>query len=533
MRRLGLLAGVAVGAALLAWGASRLLLAPPDPVLANTLHRGNGAEAESLDPQAARSEAALTIVRDLYEGLMSVDASGQPVPAAAERYEVSADGGAYTFHLRPQLRWSNGDAVTAQDFVAAWRRLVDPATAAPYAQMLSVVRNADAIQAGAAGLESLGVRAVNSQTLLVELQKPTPYFLNLLTHPGTFPLHRPTLAAHGNRFAKPGILVSNGAYSLARWDFGSKIIAVRNHQYWNDSQTHIDRVEYHAIAQATAELGAYRADALDCTATLSMSQMDWIREHLAAELHVSPQLAVYYYGLNLRGPPFSGAPQLRQALSMVIDRDRLVQSVTGLGEIPAYGMVPPQTLGYAAQMPDWAGWPLQRRIQRARELLREAGRDAPRRIELRYNTGELHTRMAVAVASMWKEALDIDTDLRGEEFKVLLQDIDRGEGVQAFRASWVADYNDAYSFLQLLRTGFGINLPRYSNAQYDAALDIANAQADPGRRAGYLQQAERLMLEDQPLIPLYFYVNKHLVKPRVRGWRDNVMNIIYSKNLSL
>ena len=499
----------------------------------NTLHRGNGSEAETLDPQAARSEAALTIARDLYEGLMSVDAAGQPVPAAAERYEVSAEGGVYTFHLRPSLRWSNGDALTAPDFVTAWRRLVNPATAAPYAQMLAVVRNAAAIEAGAAPIESLGVRAVDASTLVVELQQPTPYFLSLLTHPGTFPLHRATLAAHGNRFARPGIMISNGAYVVERWDFGSKILAVRNRQYWNDTQTHIDRVEYHSIAQAAAELGAYRADALDCTSTLSMPQMDWIRTHLAAELHVSPQLAVYYYGMNLRAAPFAGARPLRQALSMVIDRQQLVQSLTGLGELPAYGFVPPQAQGYVAQLPEWAGWPMQRRIERARELLREAGASLPRRIELRYNSGELHTRIAVAVASMWKEALGIDTDLRGEEFKVLLQDIERGKDLQAFRASWVADYNDAYNFLQLLRTGFGINLPRYSNPRFDAALDLANAQIDSAQRAAQLQAAERLMLEDQPVIPLYFYVNKHLVKPRVHGWHDNVLNIIYSKDLTL
>jgi oligopeptide transport system substrate-binding protein len=176
---------------------------------------------------------------------------------------------------------------------------------------------------------------------------------------------------------------------------------------------------------------------------------------------------------------------------------------------------------------------MQRRIERAQELLRDSGASAPSRIELRYNSGELHTKLAVAVASMWKQSLGIDTDLRGEEFKVLLQDIDRGDGVQAFRSSWVADYNDAFNFLQVLRTGFGINLPRYSNPRYDAALDLANSMIDPTQRATHLQRAEQMMLADQPLIPLYFYVNKHLVKPRVQGWRDNVMNIIYSKDLRL
>jgi len=217
---------------------------------------------------------------------------------------------------------------------------------------------------------------------------------------------------------------------------------------------------------------------------------------------------------------------------MVIDRDRLVR-LTGLGEQPAYGFVPPQTDRYTAQLPEFARWPMRARIERARELLRESGLRGPGPLDLSYNSGDLHSRIAVAVASMWKEALGLDTRLHGEEFKVLLQDIDRGEGIQVFRASWIADYNDAYNFLQLLRSGFGINLPHYSNARFDALLDRANAEPDGAMRQAVLAQAESLMLADQPLIPLYFYVNKHLVKPRVHGWRDNVMNVIYSKDLSL
>ena len=520
-------------AAVAAVAVHELRVGAADPAIRNTLHRGNGAEAESLDPQAARSEAALTIARDLFEGLTSIDAAGRAVLAAADRYSVSVDGLRYEFHLRPGLRWSNGDPVLAEDFAFAWRRLVDPATAAPYAQMLSPVRNAAQITAGKQPVSTLGVRTLGAATLEVLLERPAPYFLNLLAHPGTFPLHRASLAAFGSRFAKPGLLVSNGAYVISRWDFGSKILAARNHFYWNDANTHIERVEYHSSAQAGAELNAYRANQLDCTATIPPSGLPYIRANLPGQLHLSPQLAVYYYGLNLRIPPFAGAAKLRLALSMVIDRERLVHAVTGLGETPAYSFVPPQTDGYTAQVPEFAHWPMPVRIARARQLLREAALPPSLSVELRYNTGELHAAIAVAVASMWKENLGIGTRLHAEEFKVLLQDIDRGDMTQAFRASWVADYNDAFNFLQLLRTGFGINLPRYSNPAYDELLDQANARTDAaGRRAG-LEQAERLMLADQPLIPLYFYVNKHLVKPRVRGWRDNVMNIVYSKDLSL
>ena len=498
-----------------------------------TLRRGNGAEAETLDPQAARSEAALTIARDLFEGLTSVGPDGAPLPAAAERIELSADGLRYTFHLRTTLRWSNGDAVEAADFVAAWRRLVDPATAAPYAQLLSDVRGAEAIVQRRAQPDTLGVQAPDPRTFAVDLARPTAHFLKLLSHPATFPLHRAELSV-GSHFAKPGHLISNGAYVVTRWDFGSKIVAERNRFYWDDAHTRIDRVEYHALSQPSAELAAYRAGALDITSTVSMPQLSWIRERLGAELHVSPQLAVYYYALNLKSPVFADSPALRRALSLAIDRDKLVSAITSLGEAPAYGLVPPATQGFGDAQPQEAAWTPQQRIERARALLRESKTPIPARIELRYNTGELHARLALAVASMWKETLGIETTLRAEEFKVLLSEIERREpDLQVFRASWIADYDDAHSFLQLLRTGFGINLPGYSNPAYDAVLDEANRLTDPAARTLALQRAQRLMLDDQPVIPLYFYVNKHLVKPRVLGYRDQAMNIQYTKNLGI
>jgi len=500
---------------------------PPD-----TLRRANGAEAESLDPQAARSEAALTIARDLFEGLTEVGTGGEPLPAAAERIEISADGLNYVFHLRKAARWSNGDPVEAEDFVIAWRRLVDPATAAPYAQMLADVRGATDIVQRRASPDTLGVQAVDAYTLDVHLAHPSAHFLKILTHPSTFPLHRADPGR--SHFAKPGRLVSNGAYKVTRWDFGSKILAERNRNYWNDAHTRIGRIEYGSFTDPAAELAAYRAGALDITSSVPTPQIPWIREHLGAELHVSPQLAVYYYALNLKSPVFENAPALRRALSLVIDRDRLVRSITGLGEMPAFGFVPPATSGFAGIQPEEASWSMPDRIARARKLLRESATPVPASIELRYNTGEVHARLALAVASMWKEALGIQTTLRAEEFKVLLAGIERRDpDLQVFRGSWVADYDDAYSFLQLLRTGFGINQPGYANPAYDAALDEANRESDPARRVQALRRAQQLMLDDQPVIPLFFYVNKHLVKPRVLGYRDNVLNVLYSKDLGL
>ena len=492
------------------------------------LRRGNGPEPESLDLHSARSEAALTILRDVYEGLTALGVDGSPVLAAADRFDLSSDGTIYRFHLRAAARWSNGDPVVAEDFVTAWRRLVDPNTGAPYADMLTSVLGASGVTAGSAAPSTLGVRAQGPAILVVELTHPTPSFLSVLTHPATFPIHRGSLAARGRGYAKPGVMVSNGAFVLTRWDFGSHLVAVRNAKYWNDNATRLDGVEYYSFADAATELKAFRTGQVDVTSTIPAAEVSWIKEHLGSRLQVAPQLAVYYLGFNM-ARPLNRSREWRQALSWVIDRERLVTSVTGAGEAPAYSFVPPQINDYTPQVPDYAGWSMPQRIARARRLLRDAGK--PPAIELRYNSDELHNRIAVAVAQMWKESLNIDTALRAEEFKVLLQDIEQGR-VDMFRASWLGDTNDAFGFLQVLQSGFRINLPHYSNPDYDALLTHASNEGDAARRRELLQSAEALLLADQPVIPLYFYVSKHLVAAPIQGWRNNAMNVVYSKNLA-
>jgi oligopeptide transport system substrate-binding protein len=269
------------------------------------------------------------------------------------------------------------------------------------------------------------------------------------------------------------------------------------------------------------------------TVVVPRGQFDWIRENLAAELHVAPQMSTYYYGFNLDRPKFRDA-RLRRALSMAIDRERLANSVLRVGELPAYSWVPPGVHDYQAQTFDYANLPMDQRIAEARQLLAAAGytRDRPLDFELRYNNGEVHTKCAVAVASMWKEALGVQARLAGVEFKSMMQDIDRRD-VDMYRLSWVGDYNDPFTFLQYMQSGFGINLMHYASREYDALLDQAAKQVDLARRRALLEQAERTALADHPLIPLYFYVNKHLVKPQVRGWYDNVMNIYYSQDFEL
>ncbi|HYB63879.1 MAG TPA: peptide ABC transporter substrate-binding protein [Steroidobacteraceae bacterium] len=504
--------------------------APEGPVLV----RGGGPDPDSLDPQKVRGAEAQGVVRDLCEGLTTLDKSAAVAPGVASRWSVSADGKVYTFTLRPEARWSNGERVVGADFVAGLRRLVDPATASGYAQYADVIANTDDIVAGRKPPDALGVAAPDDSTVVVTLAAPAPYLPALLSHPSTCPVHRPTLAAHADSYARPGVMVSDGAFVLREWVQGSYVLASRNHYYWNDAATRVGTVKYLFIPDENAELARYRSGELHITAVVPRGQFDWIREHLAAQLHVSPQLTTYYYGFNLRRAPFKDQPQLRRALSLVIDREKLATLVLRVGELPAYGWVPPGVDGYTPQSFDYRGVAMPARIAEAQRLYREAGysRAKPLAVELAYNAGEVHTKLAVAIASMWKEALGADVRLTQVEFKTLLQQIDRGD-VELFRSSWAGDYNDAQTFAQYLKSDFGLNLPRYRSAAYDALLTRAAAEVDPGKRRALLEEAERVMLADTPLMPLYFYVNKHLVQPQVLGWYDNVMNVTYSRDLGL
>ncbi len=288
------------------------------------------------------------------------------------------------------------------------------------------------------------------------------------------------------------------------------------------------------VSDENAELTRYRAGELQITIAVPRGQVDWIRANLAGELHSFPQLNTYFYGFNLERAPFKDNLPLRRALSLVIDRERLAKLVLRTAELPAYGWIPPGVNDYSEQSFDYRNTPLPQRIAEARRLYAAAGFSPakPLRFELRYNSGEVHDKLALAIASMWKEALGAEVRLTAVEFKSLLQDIDRGD-VEVFRSSWSGDYNDAYTFAQYLTSGFGVNLPRYRSAEYDGLVNTAAAEADPHKRRELLESAERVALRDHPLIPIYFYANSHLVKPEVEGWSDNVMNVVYSKDLAL
>ncbi len=499
----------------------------------NILRRGNGAEPQTLDPHRAQGVPASNILRDLFEGLVSEAPDGSLVPGVAESWSISEDGLTYRFKLRADARWSNGDPVTAQDFVFSLRRSIDPATLSVYSSVLYPILNAAAIAGGELPPEQLGVVALDAQTLEIRLHGPTPYLLGLLTHSTTYPVHQPSLVAAGERFARPGTLVSNGAYGLSDWVVQSHISLQRNPNYWDDADTRIEEVWYYPIENQDAELKRYRADELDITEVVPYKQLGWVRENLGDELKISPYLGSYYYGFNLTRPPFKDQPKLRRALAMAIDRDIITQKVTGAGEIPAYGWVPP-VQGYSPQQASWASWTQAERDAQARRLLAEAGYgpENPLKVELLYNTQQNHKRIAVAVSAMWKQTLGVQTSLANQEWKVFLDTRNRRE-TQVFRDGWIGDYDDAFSFSELLHSANQMNNPGYASERYDGLLDQAAAEPDIEKRRALLEEAERVMLDDLPIIPIYVYVSKHLVKPWVEGYTPNIMDRHYSKDLSI
>ena len=512
-----------------------LLAGCSQPPRGNVLNRSLGPEPESLDVHAARSDQAGIVLRDIGEGLTGYSADGELVAAAAERWEISEDGLEYRFWLRPDARWSNGEPVIAEHFLYSFRRLVDPATAAFYAQFIIDIENAEAISKGELPPVDLGVTANSSHELTIRLERPVPYLLGLLTHYSTFPVFPPAVEQHGASFARPGNLVSNGAYKLDDWKIAAVISLSRNEYYWNNAGTSIDRVRHLVTQEAMAEVNGFRAGELDVTETVSSELFAQLKEERPDEVHVAPFLNVYYYGLNLTKAPFKDNLKLRQALSMAVDRESITENVTARGEQPAYGWVPPGVSNYNALQFSYARQSPAERHAAARRLYKEAGYsdEKPLQIEIRYNTMQAHRRIALAVRAMWRDVLGVEVTLINEEFQVLLTNMREREVTQVFRSSWSGDYNDANAFLSVMESGNPSNLPGFANEEFDSLMLRAAKQTDPQGRQLFLEEAERVLLAEHPAIPLYFYVSKHLVSRRVSGWQDNVLDYHYSQHLRL
>ncbi|WP_376694515.1 peptide ABC transporter substrate-binding protein [Wenzhouxiangella sp. EGI_FJ10409] len=485
-----------------------------------TLHRGVGPEPDSLDIHKAQSLSALNVLRDLHEGLLTFDAQAGLIPGVAESWSISDDGRVWTFELDETARWSGGEAIVAEDFVAGWRRALDPATASPTAALLDPVANAQAVRTGQAEVEALGIAAPAPDRLEVRLERPLPWFGELLTHPVTYPWPGEAASRYG------------GAFVLAEHVPGAHLALRPNPHYRQADQVALEGVSWHVIEQPNVELDRYRAGQLHVTETIPPGRIDWLRERFGDELRIAPYLGSFFLAFNLSREPFADAPELRRALSLAIDREIITQRVLGSGELPAWGLVPPGMPGW----PDGREPPLpaDERLAEARRLYREAGydEDRPLKVELRFNTSLTHRRMAAAIAAMWKLHLGVHTRLVNEEWKVFIANRRQGRITEVFRGGWIADWRDAVNFLQLFEGDSPGNYTFFDDPVFDGLVRRAQGQRGDQRLAT-LREAETRLLDEQVIVPLYYYVSRHLVDPNVRGFEDNPMDIHLSRWISL
>ncbi|MEO3427239.1 peptide ABC transporter substrate-binding protein [Pelagibius sp. CAU 1746] len=490
------------------------------------LRVGNMGEPESLDPHFVQGVWENRIVGNMFLGLTTEDASATPIPGAAESWTISDDGKTYTFKLRDHS-WSDGTPVTAGDFVYSLRRILLPETAAEYASLLFPIENAQQVNSGEVPADKLSVRAVDDKTLEVKLVGPTPFFLEQLTHYTAFPVPRHLIEKHGQAWTKPENIAVNGPYTLKNWVPNDQITLIRNDKFYDAANVKIDTVVYYPQEDRTAVQKRFRAGEIDWAADFASDQFEWLKSNLSDETRVAPYLGIYYYPMNLRKPPFDDK-RVRQALSMAIDREIITDKVLKTGELPAYSFVPPGAGGYGnPSMVSWMDEPYSARLEKAKALLAEAGYGPgnPLKFTLSYNTSENHKRIAIAIASMWKQHLGVETELFNSEVKVHYRALNSADFSIA-RAGWIADYNDAQNFLYLLETRTGPNnYSGFSNSEFDKLMVEAGTTGDMDMRSSLMAKAEAIAMEEQPVIPIYYYVSKNLVSDRLTGWEPNAKDV--------
>jgi oligopeptide transport system substrate-binding protein len=508
-------------------GAAALALAATQPAAAESVLRiANAGEPKSLDPHKVSGTWENRIVGDMFVGLTTEDTTANTIPGAATSWEVSEDGTIVTFTLRPHT-WSDGQPVTAEDFVYSLRRILDPATAAQYASLLYPVKNAEPLNSGKMkGMESLGVRAVDAGTLEITLENPTPYFIDQLTHYTAYAVPRHLIEAKGPDWVKPGTIVGNGPFIVTEWTPNTQIVMTKNPKWWDAASVKLDKVVFFPAEERNAATKQFRAGEIDIQYDFASEQIDFLKANLPAETRIAPYLGIYYYPINLTRKPFDDR-RVRQALSMAIDREGLVEKVLKTGELPAYSFVPPGTGKYGEPAyVAWKGVPQAERMRQAKDLLTQAGfgPDKPLTFQLAYNTSETHKKAAIAIAAMWKP-LGVNVELFNSEVKVHYDNLKQSQ-FDVARAGWIADYNDPQNFLYLLETRTGANnYGRYSNPEFDRLMQAAAKEIDQTRRMGLMRQAEKIALDETATIPIWYYVSKNLIAKHVRGWDDNTKDI--------
>ncbi|MBM4149210.1 MAG: peptide ABC transporter substrate-binding protein [Lentisphaerae bacterium] len=488
---------------------------------------GNLSEPKDLDPHVITGVSEFNIVSALLEGLVAEGPQDlAPEPGAAESWSVSDDGTVYTFTLRQNGLWSNGDPVTSADFMFSFRRMLSPELGSPYAYMLFGAKNAEAYHKGSiTNFADVGFEAPDSRTVRITLNAPIPYFLSLLAHHSWFPVHQPTIRAHGaettigTAWTKPGSFVGNGPFVLKTWEPGNRIEVEVNDSYWDRARVKLNAIKFYPIGDHKIEERAFLAGQLHVTGTVPLDRISYYSSTRPELLRLNPYLGVYYYLFNVTKPPLNDV-RVRRALSMSVNRGQIVRYVTKGGEDPAFCFTPPGAGKYSSSArldEDAAG---------ARALLASAGYPGGTnfpRIALLYNNSDAHARIAQSLRQMWTTQLGIDVELVNMEWKVYL-DQTQSLKYDIARAGWIGDYADPNTFLDMWVTGGGNNRTGWSNRQYDILVSQAAAEPNTEERTRRFQQAEAILLEESPVMPIYFYRSKSLVHQSVRGWYSTILD---------
>ena len=507
---------------------------PSGTVLAKVqeLVRGNDAEAPTLNPLKAEGIPEMHILRDLFEGLVIQDKDGSVVPGVATSWETT-DNKTYIFHLRHDAKWSNGDPVTAKDFVYSLHTAVDPKFASPNSWYLKLtgIKNAEAIIDGDKGVDDLGVKALDPYTLQFVLDKPVPYFVAMTAHTVMMPINQTAVQEFGDEWTKPENMVSNGAYKLSKWVINERLEMVRNPNYWDNKHTVINKVTYIPFESQTSAMNRYLTGEVDITSDVPVAMADKLKKDHPNAYKITPLLCTYYYAMNTQRKPFDDA-RVRKAISYTIMRNVIASGVTK-GNVPAYTFAHQDVANFKATAPEYSTWTQQQRDKEAAKLLKEAGYDKsnPLKATLLYNTSENHKAIAVAISSMLKKNLGMEITLDNQEWKSYLT-ARQEHNFDIMRASWCGDYNEASTFLSVLTSSSDKNFPSYSNPKYDEVLEKAQSAVDLKSRNQFYNQAEQILAKDMPIAPIYYFMQSRLVNPKLGGYpMHNAEGRIYSKDL--
>ncbi len=497
------------------------------------LVRGNGTEVASLDPHKTEGVPESHVIRDLLEGLVNQDSEGNTIPGVALSWETT-DNKLFTFHLRKDAKWSNGDPVTAEDFVYSFKRVVDPATASPYSWYLEMTNmvNAKEIIEGTADKETLGVKAIDPYTLQVTLTTAVPYFVKMMGHTTVKPVHKASIEKFGDKWTKPENFVGNGAFTIDNWVVNERIELVPNPNYWDNAHTVLTKVTFLPIENQVAEMNRFLSGEIDITYELPNEHYKRLAKDHAESVSIPGNLCSYYYGFNNAKAPFDDV-RVRKALSYAIDRNVITKFLLGQGQKPAYFLTPEIVAGFHPQIPAYGKLTQKQRVQEAKDLLSEAGfnKQNPLKFTLLYNTSENHKKIAAAIQSMWKKSLGVDVQLENQEWKTYLDTRRQGD-FDVTRAGWCGDYNEASSFLSLMQSNNSSNDPKYNSAEYDQIMNKALLSTNDKERNALYAEAEVVLAKDMPIAPIYQYVKARLVNPHVGGFpTNNAEDKIFSKDL--